>query len=55
VYACNCSKGIVKYLVKWVGYENETWEPVENLEGCSELITAYEAKSKKKVVSSSLT
>ena len=31
----------VKYLVKWVGYDDETWEPSKHLTGCKQMITAY--------------
>ena len=38
------SKGKTQYLVKWVGYSmNEsTWEPIEHLFGCPDLIEAFE-------------
>ena len=40
----NC--GIVEYLVKWFNYPSEqnTWEPIENLDGSQEIIAEYEAK-----------
>lgn len=39
----NC--GSVEYLVKWFNYPSEqnTWEPLENLEGSQEMIAEYEA------------
>ena len=37
--------GIKKCCVKWEGYRKETWEPVENLSNCQELIDEYLAAS----------
>lgn len=46
-------KGAAKYLVKWEDYDasENTWEPIENLQGCMHLVEAYdekEARSSKK-------
>ena len=30
-----------EYLVKWVGYNNPTWEPEENLENCQEILKDF--------------
>ena len=32
------------YLVKWKGYDEPTWEPIENLSNASELVSAYDAQ-----------
>ena len=31
----------LEYEVKWVGYEETTWEPAENLENSAELVKEY--------------
>ncbi|EAY16170.1 hypothetical protein TVAG_340640 [Trichomonas vaginalis G3] len=38
--------GVVKYRVHWKGYSDseDTWEPLENLEGCQETLNEYYAK-----------
>merc|ERR1712003_362356 len=39
-----------QYLVKWVNYSDEwnTWEPMENLVGSQDLVTAFEQKEAEK-------
>lgn len=39
-------KGVAKYLVKWEDYDasENTWEPIENLQGCMHLVEAYDEK-----------
>ena len=46
----NC--GTVEYLVKWFNYppEQNTWEPIENLDGSKEIIDEYEARHKEDIV-----
>ena len=40
----------LKYLVKWVGYQNPTWEPLENLKGGSkEILWDYHAANELRV------
>ncbi|KAK9056052.1 hypothetical protein SSX86_027139 [Deinandra increscens subsp. villosa] len=41
-----CIKGNVQYLIKWVGWPEEanTWEPLENLISCSDIIDAFEER-----------
>ena len=35
------TKYVKEYLVKWLGYEDPTWEPEENLENCQELLKDF--------------
>ena len=43
VKATRLAKGVTQFLVKWVGYEvkDNTWEPIENLAGCEDMIVAF--------------
>ena len=43
-------KHIKEYLIKWVGYKRRSWEPIENLEGCKELLKNYISNKKNKLV-----
>ena len=36
-----------KYLVKWKGSDDKTWEPVKHLKGCEKAIQDFESKQKK--------
>ena len=33
--------GKAEYQIKWTGYENLTWEPLENLTNCHELVEEF--------------
>jgi hypothetical protein len=46
----NKIKGINFYEVKWEGFKNTTWEPLENLIGSSEVIKAYEETKRKSIM-----
>ena len=35
-------KGKLEYLVKWIGWEEGTWEPAQNLDGSQNLIDIFE-------------
>ncbi|CAL8125216.1 unnamed protein product [Orchesella dallaii] len=37
--------GVVHYRIKWVGWESKynTWEPIDNLSNCLEMVTEFEA------------
>ena len=37
------SKGLIKYKIKWTGYDSTTWEPEENLTNCLELLNSYKS------------
>lgn len=32
---------VKEYLVKWIGYDDPTWEPEENLENCQEILKDF--------------
>jgi len=36
------TKGIPQYRVKWKGYDDQTWEPIENLKNAQELVKDYD-------------
>lgn len=36
-----------EYLIKWVGYEQLTWEPLENLDNCKQLLKEFYKEQKK--------
>ena len=40
--------GKTLYNVKWEGYTETTWEPKENLSGCTDLLKAYEKSLQEK-------
>jgi len=41
---------VKEYLVQWVGYKYPTWEPVENLENCQEILNDYLSRKKHKIM-----
>ena len=34
-------RGKIQYLVRWTGYNQTTWEPLDHLTGCKELISEF--------------
>ncbi|KAL1502983.1 hypothetical protein AB1Y20_011053 [Prymnesium parvum] len=48
VLAQRVSKGVTQWLVKWVGYseKDNTWEPIEHLAGCEDMISEFKEKEK---------
>ncbi|KAL1507093.1 hypothetical protein AB1Y20_007951 [Prymnesium parvum] len=51
VVAQRLAKGVSQFLVKWVGYESKdnTWEPIENLAGCEDIIADFKEREKTRV------
>jgi hypothetical protein len=43
--------GITQYNVKWAGYESKhnTWEPIENLAGCEDMIAEFKEREKTRI------
>ena len=39
------SKSVIKYKIKWTGYDSTTWEPEENLTNCLELLNSYKSRN----------
>ena len=31
----------LQYLVRWTGYDDTTWEPIENLDNCKDLLLEF--------------
>ena len=47
IVARRTARGAVQYLIAWKGYEDQTWEPLENLAGIEQDLAAFEANQKK--------
>jgi hypothetical protein len=45
---------VEEYLIKWLGYDEITWEPLSNLDNCKELLNEFKKKMKKKIPSKSI-
>ena len=43
--------GVTQYQVKWVGYDSKsnTWEPLENLAGCEDMIAEFKEREKQRL------
>lgn len=39
-------RGLLMFLIKWVGYDDPNWEPYTNVTGCGELLRQYYDKHK---------
>lgn len=48
---CISKGGVTKYLVKWAGFETKhnTWEPLEHLAGCEDMIVEFNEREKQRV------
>ena len=44
---------VEEYLIKWLNYDEKSWEPVSNLDNCQELLNEFKKKMKKKIPSKS--
>lgn len=42
--------GVIKYLVKWIGFEETTWEPKANLTGCKLALRKFKRKKRKRMM-----
>ena len=51
IVAQRLAKGVTQYQVKWVGYETKdnTWEPMEHLAGCEDMIADYKEREKTRI------
>ena len=41
IHDTRCHRGKVKYLIQWRGYQERTWEPLENLKHSSDLVEQF--------------
>jgi hypothetical protein len=50
IIAERLAKGVTQYQVAWVGYEakHNTWEPIEHLAGCEDMIADMKERMKQK-------
>lgn len=39
---------VEEYLIKWLGYNEETWEPISNLDNCKQLLNEFKKNLKNK-------
>lgn len=48
IVAMRVAKGITQWQVKWKGYDTRanTWEPIEHLAGCEDMIAAFTEKKR---------
>lgn len=42
---------VEEYLIKWLGYDEQSWEPLSNLDNCKILLNEFKKKMKKKIPS----
>jgi hypothetical protein len=51
-FTLNAATVVTEYKVKWKGYPHEeaTWEPIQNLDNCKEVVKRYEEKKMAKKV-----
>lgn len=41
----------VHYLIKWEGWNDRTWEPIENLDDCDDFLKDFELKQAQVILS----
>lgn len=48
IVAQRLAKGVTQFQVKWVGFseKSNTWEPIEHLAGCEDMIVEFRAREK---------
>ena len=51
VVAQRLAKGITQFHIKWKGYDTKdnTWEPIENLAGCEDMIAEFKEREKTRI------
>ena len=51
IIAQRLAKGITQWQVKWKGYDakDNTWEPIENLSGCEDMIADFKEREKTRI------
>ena len=51
IIAARKAKGVLQWLVKWKGFDakDNTWEPIEHLAGCEDMIAEFNEREKTRI------